>query len=140
MARLLQSVSFGLRLDLDGNVGSSGGNERSDVGIVQFALLLLHQKGGLVVPGQSTITVDGFFGPQTAAYINTYQKARVTLPGLSTGNLPPPNGNFGSTRRNASWSIGLLERDVNKVTYQQLIDLIRINSGSPAFLKPFFWL
>ena len=140
MSRLMQSVGYGLTIDLDGNVGSSGGNERSDVGIVQFALLMLRQKGGLLVPGSSIITVDGFFGTQTADYIAEYQKARVTLPGPGLGQLPPPNGNFGSIRKNASWTIGVLKQDVEKATFQNFIDLIRINRDSPPFLKSFFWI
>lgn len=142
MARLLKS-SFGIGINLDGNVGPRGGNERSDVGAVQFALLLLTSGsplgggGSFSVPGQGPIAVDGFFGPQTAAFINAYQAIRVRSPGPGSGALPSPDGNFNNFRR-SSWNFGLLGTDVRSQTGNDIVDVMRTDSRCPAFLKPFF--
>lgn len=149
MARILKgSRSFGI--NLDGNVGPKGGNERSDVGIVQYALLLLssgvqdrqptgmgpptgNSRRALSVPGQGPIAVDGFFGPQTRAYIDAYQADRVRSPGPGSGPLPPPDGNFGNFRR-TSWNFGLLEEDVRR----NILDAMRFDPRCPTFLKELF--
>ncbi len=150
MARILKPV-FGLRLpvSLDGNVGPRGGNERGDVGVVQFALLLLSsgvpspgggkKGGGLEVPGQGTIAVDGFFGPQTSAFIRAYQARRVLSPGPSSGALPTPDGNFGNFRR-TSWNFGLLQSDVeNELPGTDFLEKMRSDPRTPPFLRQFFF-
>ena len=146
MARLLKST-FGLLVNLDGNVGSSGGNARSDVGVMQFALLLMSsgarnplntgQGGGLSVPGQGPIAVDGFYGPQTAAYIAAYQAQRARTPGPAGNALPAPNGNFGSFRSTA-WNFSLLQSDVG-VTAGDFIDLARADPRCPPFVRQSFF-
>jgi hypothetical protein len=147
MARLLKS-SFGTAgtlVNLDGNVGAKGGNERSDVGAVQFALLLLTRGtetptgprgGGLAVPGQAAIAVDGIFGPKTAAHIAAYQARRAQQPGTSAGPLPPPDGNFGNFRR-TEWNFILLQDDVED-SVGDFIDRVRFDPRCPAFLKESF--
>ena len=146
MARLLKS-SFGIGVNLDGNVGSNGGNGRSDVGTLQFALLLLSsgqqtpmgtQGGGaLSVPGQGTIKVDGYYGPQTAAYIAAYQAIRVKAPGASGGPLPAPSGNFGSFRNN-SWNFGLVQRDI-ETTMGKFLDKVKSDTRCPQFVRESFF-
>jgi peptidoglycan hydrolase-like protein with peptidoglycan-binding domain len=151
MARILKPA-FGrqLSVSLDGNVGPRGGNERGDVGVVQFALLLLssgipspaggRSGGGLEVPGQGTIAVDGFFGPQTSAFIRAYQARRVLSPGPTTGKLPNPDGNFGNFQRNP-WNFGLLQTDVESaLPGTDFLDRMRSDPRAPAFLKPFFFI
>jgi hypothetical protein len=81
--------------------------------------------------------VDGFFGPQTAAYIDAYQEIRVRSPGPSGGGLPRPDGNFNNFRRSA-WNFGLLAQDVNGQMGADVVDLMRGDPRCPAFLKPFF--
>jgi len=146
MARLLKS-SFGIGINLDGNVGSNGGNGRSDVGTLQFAMLLLssgqqtpmgNQGGGaLSVPGQGTIAVDGYYGPQTAAYIAAYQAMRVKSPGPSGGALPTPNGNFGNFRSNG-WNFGLLQRDV-ETTMGNFLEKVKTDTRCPPFVRQSFF-
>jgi hypothetical protein len=143
MARILKG-RFGFHINLDGNVGPRGGNERTDVGAVQYALLLLSagasgpfpSRGSLVVPGQGTIAVDGFFGPQTAAFINAYQATRVRSPGPSSGALPQPDGNFGNFR-STSWNYGLLETDVSSAA-GKILELMPTDPRCPSFLKQAF--
>lgn len=144
MARLLKS-SFGISVNLDGNVGNNGGNGRSDVGTLQFALLLLssgavtpmgQQGGSLSVPGQGTIAVDGFYGPQTAAFIAAYQAARVKIPAPSGMGLPTPNGNFGSFRNNG-WNFGLLESDI-RTTMGDFLEKVKTDPRCPNFVKESF--
>ena len=146
MARILDSF-FGFGINLDGNVGSKGGNERSDVGIVQFALRLLTDGGltpfgpgspKLILPGViGPIGVDGFFGPQTASFITAYQKVRALTPGPGAVTLPPPDGNFGNFRINR-WNFGLLESDVSSAKLGNVIKLVRSDGRAPLFLKPSF--
>lgn len=146
MARILHS-NFGFGINLDGNIGPRGGNERSDVGIVQFALRILtegavtplgREIAQLNVPGaRGTIAVDGFFGPQTAAFIQAYQAVRVRSPAPSLAQLPRPDGNFGSARVTA-WNFGLLEGDIGSATRSSVIELLSRDSRAPPFLKPFF--
>jgi peptidoglycan hydrolase-like protein with peptidoglycan-binding domain len=144
MARMLKS-SFGTLFDLDGNVGSRGGNGRSDVGAVQYALLLLSSGantplglsgGGLSVPGQGQIGVDGFYGPQTAAYIAAYQTQRVKSPGPSTGRLPNPDGNLGSFRQ-TPWNLNLLVSDIPSRS-GNFLDLMRSDTRCPVFVRQSF--
>lgn len=147
MARILNS-RFGLGINLDSNVGPRGGNERSDVGIVQFALRLLtegtltplgREVAQLVVPGHAgAIKIDGFFGPQTAAFINAYQAARVRSPAPSLGSLPKPDGNLGNFR-SGPWNFGLLETDIANARIGSVIDKVGTDSRAPPFLKPFFF-
>ena len=143
MARILSSRDFGLLIDLDGNVGPRGGNERSDVGIVQFALRLLtegeptpfgRELAALTKPaGLGPIGIDGFFGPQTKTFIDTYQALRVRSPGPSTNALPRPDGNFGHSQK-TSWNFVLLEDEFKR----PMVDQLRFDPRAPAFLKPFF--
>jgi len=149
MARILSSrfARGGFGINLDGNVGTKGGNERSDVGIVQFALRLLtdgeftpfgREAAALSLTGvRLPIGVDGFFGPQTKAFIDAYQAFRVKSPGPGTNPLPRPDSNFGNFRI-TNWNFGLLEDDVNSAKRRSVIDLLRNDSRAPAFLKPFF--
>jgi len=147
MSRLLRSqFSGGVGIDLDGNVGPKGGNQKTDVGAVQFGLLMLSSgppnpiggsRGSLVVPGQGTIAVDGFFGPQTAAFINAFQAIRVRSPAPSGFALPKPDGNFGSFRANA-WNYSLLESEA-KGAGINIIESIRTDGRAPMFLKQAFW-
>ena len=145
MARILKSMSGGFIPDLDGNVGSQGGNLRSDVAAVQFALLVLSKgvwtpigpaSGSLSVPGQGTIVIDGFYGPQTAAYIDAYQAKRIHVPSSSGGSLPTPNGNFGNSRR-TEWRLNLLVEDI-PTSMGNYLDLVRTDSRCPPFLKDVF--
>jgi hypothetical protein len=142
MARILKS-GFGFHINLDGNVGPRGGNARTDVGAVQYALLLLTTGrgvlpggGSLSVPGQGTIAVDGYFGPQTTAFINAYQAKRVGSPGPSSGPLPAPDGNFGNFRQTV-WNFGLLDTDVRGAV-GDIIDQMRSDPRCPGFLKQAF--
>lgn len=69
MIKVLHSV--------DQAVGPGCPNERRDVMLVQFFLRAATKPaGGLPAvqpPGQAALTVDGIFGPKTAAYIKHYQ-------------------------------------------------------------------
>ena len=147
MARLLKSSfgAAGTMVNLDGNVGAKGGNERSDVGAVQFALLLLSsgtetpngpRGGGLDVPGQTRIAVDGIFGPQTAAFIAAYQARRARAPGPGASPLPAPDGNFGSFRR-TEWSFVLLQGDVED-QMGSFLERVRFDPRCPTFVKESF--
>lgn len=101
-------------------VGLHGRNERGDVALVQYALLVLTRgfrrgnanaqhpqraKPGtligwsqLVVVNQGRLAVDGYYGSQTAAFIRAYQElphphgGKVAPTGTLPGNLKDVGG------------------------------------------------
>ena len=143
MARILNS-RFGFSINLDGNVGPKGGNERSDVGIVQFALRLLtdgqltpfgREVAALVAPsGFGTIAVDGFFGRQTKAFIEAYQTVRVRLPGPVQMRCQDRM----ATSITSEPAPGILGSDVRGAGLEDVISRVRSDGRAPALLKPFF--
>jgi hypothetical protein len=94
--------------------------------------------GGFSVPGQGPITVDGFYGHQTAAYIAAYQEARRKLPGPSTGMLPSPTGSFTSTRRGGGWTFSILAADVKSKQGGLLVEALLGDPAAPPWLKAAF--
>ncbi len=147
MARLLRT-GFGLNIALDNGVGPGSTNARTDVGIIQFALSVL--TGGLVgplgnvpgtftVPGQNPILVDGFFGPQTLAYITAYQQIRVQSPGPSLGPLPAPNGAFSGRHDQGGWPFTVLAADAAGVGARPTLADVLQGNPAPPWLKDAFF-
>jgi len=76
-------------------VGPGCPNERRDVMLVQFFLRAASKPaGGLPAvqpPGQAALTVDGVFGPKTAAYIKHYQTVGGSA-AYADGKVSPVQG------------------------------------------------
>ena len=82
MARVYVATSFPIVkviYSVDQTVGPGCPNEKRDVLLVQFFLRAASKPGGglpgIQPPGATALTVDGIFGPKTAAYIKHYQTA-----------------------------------------------------------------
>ena len=80
MARVFVATSLPLVkviYTVDQSVGPGCPNEKRDVMLVQFFLRAASKPGGglpaIQPPGQTPLTVDGIYGPKTAAYIKHYQ-------------------------------------------------------------------
>lgn len=149
MARLLRTP-FGLRVALDGPVGKTGGNGRSDVAVVQLALRVVFsasavpragvQEGQrLKMPGPALIGVDGGYGPETSDFIDAYQEHRKLIQGPGGMQLPPPIGSFAGRTGGAGWSFSVLDGDAAAAVGQPFVDQLAMSPFAPAWLKGYFF-
>lgn len=141
MSRILTDTR-NLQFVLDGNVGTKGGNERTDVALVQYALLRL-SVSDMGVPNVTIgmgkmIKVDGYYGPQTASYITAYQESRKSVLNPAMNGYLQPCGNFGKNSTPTTWSFGILQRDLEGKR-GALAALMRQDSLCPEFLKSCFF-
>ena len=153
----------GMGIVCEGAVGLHGRNERGDVALVQYALLVLTRgfrrgnvnshalrvkPGALVgwvkleVPNQGRIAIDGDYGSQTAGFIRAYQ----ALP-HPNGEKVAPTGTLLSNNLNGipggTWNVGLLLADAAELypvySNSQFANYMRMDPECPQFLKSLLW-